>query len=64
MRKVAVLFGGESCEREISILTGVFTYNLIDRQLFEPVPVYFHLDVMTIPPLSHVVKYAKKAHRK
>ncbi|MBR2341682.1 MAG: hypothetical protein IKA72_04670 [Clostridia bacterium] len=44
MRKVAVLFGGESCEREISILTGVFTYNLIDRQLFEPVPVYFHLD--------------------
>ncbi len=44
MRKVAVLFGGKSCEREISILTGVFTYNLIDRQAFEPIPVYFHSD--------------------
>ena len=44
MRKVAVLFGGKSCEREISILTGVFTYNLIDRELFEPIPVYFHSD--------------------
>lgn len=44
MRKVAVLFGGKSCEREISILTGVFTYNLIDRQTFEPIPVYFHSD--------------------
>ena len=44
MRKVAVLFGGKSCEREISILTGVFTYNLIDRQVFEPIPVYFHSD--------------------
>ena len=44
MRKVAVLFGGKSCEREISILTGVFTYNLIDRQIFDPIPVYFHSD--------------------
>ena len=44
MRKVAVLFGGKSAEREISILTGVFTYNLIDRQIFEPIPVYFHTD--------------------
>ena len=44
MRKVAVLFGGNSCEREISVLTGVFVYNLIDRQIFEPIPVYFHAD--------------------
>ena len=44
MRKVVVLFGGNSCEREISILTGILAMNLIDRERFEPVPVYFHSD--------------------
>ena len=38
MRKVAVFFGGKSCEREISILTGVFALNLIDREKYIPVP--------------------------
>lgn len=44
MKKVAVLFGGKSCEREISILTGVFVFNLIDRTKYLPLPVYFHSD--------------------
>lgn len=44
MRKVVVLFGGTSCEREISILTGVLAMNLMDRERFDPVPVYFHSD--------------------
>lgn len=44
MRKVAVLFGGKSCENEISVLTGVFVLNLIDREKFIPVPVYIHTD--------------------
>ena len=39
MRKVAVLFGGKSCEHEISVLTGVFVLNLIDREKYLPVPV-------------------------
>ena len=44
MRKVAVLFGGNSCEREISVLTGVFALNLMDREKYIPIPVYFHTD--------------------
>ena len=44
MRKVAVLFGGNSCEREISILTGVFVLNLLDREKYLPIPVYLHSD--------------------
>ncbi len=44
MRKVAVFFGGKSCENEISILTGVFVMNILDKTLFVPVPVYLHTD--------------------
>ena len=44
MRKVAVLFGGRSCENEISVLTGVFVLNLLDREKYAPVPVYIHTD--------------------
>lgn len=61
MRKVAVLFGGNSCEREISILTGVFALNLIDTQRFDPVPVYFHSDgrAYTSPQMSSVDFFKK-----
>lgn len=44
MRKIAVFFGGKSNENEISILTGVFVLNLIDREKFLPIPVYIHSD--------------------
>ena len=56
MRKVAVFFGGKSCENEISILTGMFIYNLIDREKFSPFPVYIHTDgeMYTSPSMSNV----------
>ncbi len=44
MRKVAVLFGGNSCENEISVLTGVFVLKLLDRTKYIPVPIYMHTD--------------------
>ncbi|MBQ7369524.1 MAG: ATP-grasp domain-containing protein [Clostridia bacterium] len=44
MKKIAVIFGGRSCEREISVLTGVFALNALDRLKYEPVPVYVHAD--------------------
>ncbi len=44
MRKVAVLFGGNSCENEISILTGVFVLNVLDRTKYDVLPVYIHTD--------------------
>ena len=44
MRKVALFFGGKSCEREISILTGLFVLKLLDREKFSPIPVYLDSD--------------------
>lgn len=44
MKKVAVFFGGDSSEREISVLTGVFVLNVIDRSKFTPLPLYLHSD--------------------
>ena len=44
MRKVAVFFGGKSCENEISVLTGVFVLNVLDRTKFSPIPIYLHTD--------------------
>lgn len=41
MRKnVAVIFGGRSCENEISIITGAMTANLLDTERYEVYPVY------------------------
>lgn len=47
MRKLAVLFGGGGCENEISVLTGVFVMNVLDREKYEIYPVYLHTDGKT-----------------
>ncbi len=44
MRKVAVFFGGKSCENEISVLTGVFVCNVCNREKYTVYPVYIHTD--------------------
>lgn len=44
MRKVAVVFGGRSCENEISVLTGVFVLNVLDREKYQLFPIYIHTD--------------------
>lgn len=44
MRKVVVLFGGKSCEREISVLTGVFAVNILQSAGHGVLPVYIHTD--------------------
>ena len=44
MRKVVVLFGGKSCEREISVLTGVFAVNILQAAGHGVLPVYIHTD--------------------
>ena len=43
MRRVAVFFGGKSCENEISVLTGVLVARLL-RERCEVLPVYLHTD--------------------
>ncbi len=45
--KVAVLFGGKSVENEISVLTGVFVMNVMDKERYQIIPIYVHTDGCT-----------------
>ncbi|MBO4939886.1 MAG: ATP-grasp domain-containing protein [Clostridia bacterium] len=47
MKKVAVFFGGKSCESEISILTAVFVMNVLDAERYKILPVYVHTNGKT-----------------
>ncbi len=40
MKNIIVLFGGKSCEREISVLTGVFVLNAINKKEYNAIPLY------------------------
>ena len=40
MKNVIVIFGGESCEHDVSVITGVMALNAIDKKLYNPIPVY------------------------
>ena len=43
-KNVAVLFGGISCENEISVITGVMAANLLDGERYAVHPVYIAQD--------------------
>src|SRR5690348_16226076 len=38
--RIGILFGGRSREREISFAGGRTVYDLLDKSLFEPVPIF------------------------
>ncbi|MBO7149440.1 MAG: ATP-grasp domain-containing protein [Clostridia bacterium] len=40
MKSIAVFFGGQSVEHDISVITGVMTINCIDKEKFNVLPVY------------------------
>ena len=65
MRKVAVIFGGKSCENEISVLTGVFVMNLLDREKYTVIPVYIHIDggMYTSPKMTDLDTFKQKKYR-
>ena len=65
MRKtVAVIFGGKSCENEISILTGVFVLNLLDKEKYQPFPIYVHTDggAYTSPKMTGLDVFKEKRY--
>ncbi|MBE5740136.1 MAG: hypothetical protein E7349_04695, partial [Clostridiales bacterium] len=61
MRKVAVFFGGKSCESEISVLTGVMVLNLLDKNKYTIFPVYVHTNglMYTSPDMFDVDIFQK-----
>lgn len=44
MENVLVFFGGTAPERDVSIITGVFTVNSVDKTAYNAVAVYIHSD--------------------
>ncbi len=64
MRKVAVFFGGKSCENEISILTGIFVLNVLDREKYTPIPIYVHTDggTYTSPKMADLNFFREKRY--
>lgn len=40
LKKVAVIFGGDACEREVSIITGTFACNVLRGGKYDVLPVY------------------------
>lgn|SRR3989344_3974326 len=39
--KIGVIFGGLSAEREVSLVSGRHVYQILDRNHFDPVPIFF-----------------------
>ena len=52
---IGVIFGGNSLEHELSILTAVQAMDNIDKERYEVVPIYITKD-------SYAEKWAKKHH--
>ncbi len=44
MKNIAVFFGGSSVEHDISVITGVLTANSLDKEKYNPIPIYVHND--------------------
>lgn len=44
MKRVGVIFGGVTCEHEVSIVTGLQLIENIDKKKYEVVPIYVHSD--------------------
>ncbi len=44
MKDIAVFFGGKSLEHDVSVITGVLTVNVLDKSLYNVVPIYVHND--------------------
>ena len=59
MIKVGVLFGGESVEHEVSIITAVQAMNYMDKAKYEVVPIYIGKDknMYTGEALRHMETY-------
>lgn len=44
MKKIGVIFGGVTCEHDVSIVTGIQLINNIDKSKYKVYPIYIHSD--------------------
>ena len=70
---VGVIFGGESPEHEVSVITGLQAIEHFDRSAFNPIPIYISksghwytgdvlLDISEFRNLENVTRKAERAH--
>ena len=64
MRKVAVFFGGASCESEISVLTGVFVMNVLSQEKYDILPVFLAAEggMFTSPKMKDISTFKKQGN--
>ena len=57
--KVAVLFGGRSVEHEVSIISGIQAFCALDREKYDPIPLYIGKDnaFYTGPHMGDIESY-------
>ncbi len=44
MKNIAIFFGGQSVEHDVSVITGALTTNSVDKTLYNPLPIYVNKD--------------------
>lgn len=66
MKNILIVFGGKSCEHDISVITGVLTTNSIDGNLYNKIPVYVSGDGEWFysPLLNNLEWYKTKDYKK
>lgn len=57
--KIAVLFGGCSVEHEVSIISGIQAFAALDREKYDPIPLYISKDnrFYTGPHMGEIERY-------
>ena len=68
MKNIAVCYGGDSTERDISIITAVQVFNNIDRKIYSVIPVYYRggefLTSKNYDKIEYYVDFSKKEWQK
>ncbi len=66
LKNILIVFGGKSCEHDISVITGVLTTNSIDGNLYNKIPVYVTSDGEWYysPILNDLEWYKNKDYKK
>ena len=66
LKNILIVFGGKSCEHDISVITGVLTTNSIDGNLYNKIPVYVSGDGEWFysPLLNNLEWYKTKDYKK
>ncbi len=68
MKKLAIIFGGRSCEHDISIITGMYIFNAINLNDYDKMLVYFYQGKFYVGEklndIESYIKFKPSKHKK